>query len=173
MPSALWNADCTVRLSLAREKSDNAGAYSAAEALAVADSLTCQAIRLDDYVARAHLTRVDFMKIDVEGAELFTLEGAASVVERHRPTMLVEIDRGLCSKLGYTPEQTWEFLKPFGYRIWEIGQSPESSRPLQSLTGVSRSNVIFHTDPLPGAVLQGWSLKAILRAHSRPANGRH
>jgi FkbM family methyltransferase len=39
------------------------------------------------------LPRVDFIKIDVEGAEAATLRGAAETLDRHRPALLVEIDR--------------------------------------------------------------------------------
>jgi hypothetical protein len=125
------------------------------------------AIRLDDYVADRKLERVDFIKMDVEGAEFFALQGAKEVLSRWRPTMLVEVNRQTCRGLGYEPEKLWEFLRPYGYLMWAVGQSAETSRSLSSLDGVDLANVIFHTGQLPGTVTRGWSLKSALRFHRR------
>ncbi len=40
------------------------------------------------------LDRVDFVKIDVEGAEPAVLEGMTATIERHRPTILLEFNVG-------------------------------------------------------------------------------
>lgn len=44
--------------------------------------------RLDDLAITAE---VDFIKVDVEAAELEVLRGAQSLIERHRPTLIVEV----------------------------------------------------------------------------------
>jgi len=48
------------------------------------------AMRLDEWVDRAHLTRVDLIKLDVEGLERRVLDGGADVIRRHRPDLIVE-----------------------------------------------------------------------------------
>lgn len=47
------------------------------------------AVSLDQYFART--TRLDLVKIDVEGAEALVLEGMRDVLARLRPTLLVEL----------------------------------------------------------------------------------
>ena len=54
------------------------------------DEERVESITLDQLVASEELARVDFIKIDVEGFELEVLRGSARVLERFRPTVLLE-----------------------------------------------------------------------------------
>lgn len=47
---------------------------------------------IDSVVAERGLPRVDFLKIDVEGAELSVLDGAADMLAKHRPTVILEFN---------------------------------------------------------------------------------
>ena len=47
---------------------------------------------LDAVIARLGLARVDFVKIDVEGAEASVIAGAATVLSAMRPLMLIEVN---------------------------------------------------------------------------------
>jgi hypothetical protein len=49
---------------------------------------------------------VDFIKIDVEGHELEVLHGSRQTLEKHHPTLMVEVTSSrtidfLCEELGY------------------------------------------------------------------------
>lgn len=46
-----------------------------------------QTIRLDDYVTRAGLNRIDFIKMDIEGAEMPALCGAIDTIRHFRPKL--------------------------------------------------------------------------------------
>jgi len=66
-------------------------------------------VTLDAFV-RSH-PAPDVIKIDVEGAELQVLEGAAYLLRDRRPTLMVEVhDETFEPRIG-------EMLKPLGYRI--------------------------------------------------------
>ncbi len=52
------------------------------------------------------LSRVDFIKIDVEGHELEVLHGSRRTLEQHRPTLMIEVTSPrtvefLCATMGY------------------------------------------------------------------------
>jgi FkbM family methyltransferase len=49
-----------------------------------------EAVRLDDWASARHLARLDFIKLDVEGAEAHVVRGAHDVIRRLRPVLLVE-----------------------------------------------------------------------------------
>ena len=53
-------------------------------------ALTVEAVRLDDYLTDKG-GRLDFAKLDVEGAEGQVIEGMAATIDRWRPVLLAEI----------------------------------------------------------------------------------
>lgn len=57
---------------------------------------------------------VSFVKIDVEGHELATLQGAMGILRRDRPTLLIEIDRKRHTAASVA--QIVKLLAPLGYR---------------------------------------------------------
>lgn len=71
----------------------------------------------------AGLTRLDFVKIDVEGAELHVLEGGRDTVARLRPTMLVEIEVRHTARYEHSPQDLVDWFSKRGYRmqIWDGG----------------------------------------------------
>lgn len=78
---------------------------------------------LDGLAARAGLTRLDFVKIDVEGAELQVLEGGRHVIESLRPALLVEIEARHTARYRYSPEDIAGWLTRRGYtmHVWRDG----------------------------------------------------
>ena len=50
-------------------------------------------IKLDDWSGLENLKKIDFIKIDVEGNEMNTLRGARKVIEKYRPTLMVEMEQ--------------------------------------------------------------------------------
>jgi FkbM family methyltransferase len=66
-----------------------------------------ESVSLDRFDARAGLGRVALVKIDVEGHELAVLRGAAGLLARHRPALMVELNdvpalRSFAEAEGYT-----------------------------------------------------------------------
>lgn len=59
-------------------------------------------------------TRLDLIKIDVEGMELEVLEGARQALTRWRPMLIVEALKGDKARL-----QPW--LEAAGYKVWAMG----------------------------------------------------
>lgn len=60
------------------------------------------------------LQRVDFIKIDVEGMELEVLLGAAGILERHKPQMLIEVIKSDRVRLQAV-------LEAAGYQVFPSG----------------------------------------------------
>ena len=77
--------------------------------------------RLGDYADAHALANVDFIKMDVEGAELDVLSGAQSLLNRRpRPIWLVEVSDLRTGPWGYRAQRILEFLEERGYKWFEV-----------------------------------------------------
>ncbi len=61
------------------------------------------------------LPHLDFVKIDVEGAELSVLKGAARTVTKHVPMIYCELYERWSTSFGYTPADVFHFMRSLGY----------------------------------------------------------
>ncbi len=79
---------------------------------------------LDGLLAGA--SRLDFIKIDVEGAELHVLQGGTRVIEAFRPAMLIEIEARHSDRYQYGPADVVSWLSERGYAMyrWQRGWRP-------------------------------------------------
>lgn len=71
---------------------------------------------LDEYVKHQHIDKVDFIKCDVEGAELLVLRGAVEILKKDKPNMLLEIADEWTKRFGYRAEELMDFLCDLGYK---------------------------------------------------------
>ena len=84
---------------------------------------TVEIITLDSYVSRMKIKKVDFIKCDIEGAELLAFQGTIKVLKKYRPTLMFEITRGSSEAFGYTPEILLDFLGGFGYEFYYVAEA--------------------------------------------------
>lgn len=73
---------------------------------------------LDGLCERTGIQRLDFLKIDVEGAELQVLQGGEAAIVRWHPEILVEIEGRHCARYGNRPGEVAEWLEQRGYAMW-------------------------------------------------------
>lgn len=74
-------------------------------------------IRLDEWVQKRNVPRVDFIKLDVEGAELTVLQGAEGLLLREpRPMILSEIQEVRTRPWGYSATEIVRYLSERDYR---------------------------------------------------------
>ncbi|QEG20297.1 FkbM family methyltransferase [Mariniblastus fucicola] len=86
---------------------------------------------VDAFVNRAKLTKLSFLKCDVEGAEYLVMKGGQNTLQRFAPVVLLEIESRHTSKFGYTPVEMVQYMKSLGYRVYVVaeGKLSEVSEP--------------------------------------------
>ena len=83
---------------------------------AVSRSYKVRARPLDDIIRESGVTRVDAIKIDVEGAEYLVLRGARQTLNRFHPMLLVEIVEHQLRAMNTSSTELRDFLQANGYR---------------------------------------------------------
>lgn len=78
--------------------------------------ITVATDRLDD-VLKPIGQKVDFIKIDVEGAELQVLKGATETLKEHKPIVVFEHGLGAADHYNTTPEEVFELLTSCNLRL--------------------------------------------------------
>lgn len=77
--------------------------------------------RMDDILSELEISKVDFIKLDVEGAELSVLYGAMKLLHRQsRPAMLVEVQDVRTRQWGYAAREILQFLIRMDYQWFAI-----------------------------------------------------
>jgi FkbM family methyltransferase len=74
-----------------------------------------QASTLDDQVHREGLSRIDVIKLDVDGNELFVLQGGRHVLAAMHPPILMEFAPYLYPEFGYGLTDLSDFVRSLGY----------------------------------------------------------
>jgi len=106
-------------------------------------TITVTVDTLDALCSRQGISRLDFIKIDVEGAELQVLEGGKEVIGSFRPAMLVEIEARHTGRYRHTPEEViaWTLDRGYSMFAWRRGW-----QPVDSIVPGTR-NYLFDTAP--------------------------
>jgi FkbM family methyltransferase len=77
------------------------------------EAFTIPLRRIDDLLC--DLSRLSVIKMDIEGSELWALQGAAKTIRRHKPAILVEINDGALARCGASSAEVVQLLSEFGY----------------------------------------------------------
>jgi FkbM family methyltransferase len=79
--------------------------------------------RFDDVFAETGLTRLDAIKIDIEGAELFALKGSENTIKQYKPRyILVELNQETSKAAGYNVSDVVSFIEKLGYKWYELSK---------------------------------------------------
>ena len=70
---------------------------------------------LDAFVEENKITRLDFIKCDIEGWELHMLRGAKKTLESLSPVLMLEVNHDALRKAGTSKQEMDDFLRCLGY----------------------------------------------------------
>lgn len=83
------------------------------------EKILCEMTTLDNFL-KSTKTKVDFIKCDVEGAELFVFKGGLKSIEKHKPIIFSEMLRKWSAKLNYHPNKIIKMMDEIGYACYFI-----------------------------------------------------
>lgn len=74
---------------------------------------------LDHVLAEKKVVSVQFLKIDVEGADELVLRGARATLERDKPPVFFEHNSAAASRMGLAGDGSFRVLEGLGYRFYQ------------------------------------------------------
>jgi len=72
-------------------------------------------VRIDDWFHTSHLSKVDVIKLDVEGSELAALKGMNDILTQFKPLLIIEINCETLSMFGLTPSNINNYLNQLNF----------------------------------------------------------
>lgn len=85
-------------------------------------------VSLDHFAAREGITRVDFIKVDVEGAELFVFAGAQDLITTCRPVVFSELDERWTARYDYSTDDVFDRFESLGYCPYTVTSDGTAAR---------------------------------------------
>lgn len=82
--------------------------------------IKCKLKKLDDFAKEKSLSKIDFIKCDIEGAEIHAIKGGLVTIEKTLPVIFLEMLRKWSAKFGYHPNDIIKILSDIGYKCYFI-----------------------------------------------------
>ncbi|HEY0456739.1 MAG TPA: FkbM family methyltransferase, partial [Verrucomicrobiae bacterium] len=136
----------------------------------IINSAQVPATSLDEFCRERHITEIDYLKLDVEGAEILALQGARDLLAAKAIKHLqFEISKNMLDGLNTTARRIFDFLSEWGYSCHAI--TPEGR--IGELVGDSSAfyeNYIALPEPSSGhtEMFMTGSIAAMAQVNSSP-----
>jgi hypothetical protein len=103
-------------------------------------SIDVQIVSVDEFLQLRRLRpeRVKFVKMDVEGYEIFVLRGMGTLLE-HSPMVLAEYSPQTMRKSGLDPASVLQTFAKYGFAAYTIGATGLQPRALEWLSRGDRT----------------------------------
>jgi hypothetical protein len=81
------------------------------------------AVRLDEYFKEHPVDRIDMIKLDIEGAELYAIQGMEQTLRDYNPEIFIELKEEAIQHADYSLDDIVQFLQNFGYKRFGIDEN--------------------------------------------------
>jgi FkbM family methyltransferase len=101
---------------------------------------------LDHLLAdRKEVNRIDFVKVDIEGAEYRFLLGAEKTIKAFKPIVMMEIEEHRLTKYNVTAENIFTFMNELGYKYLSVAEDSITQGDIHTEDLKRGRDFIFYT----------------------------
>ncbi|MDR0556060.1 MAG: FkbM family methyltransferase [Holosporaceae bacterium] len=121
-----------------------------------------EACTLDEFVAKEKILRVDLLKLDIEGSELYALRGAARTILNYRPVLVLGVNHSSLKSCGADYSSLQRLIHSMKYKMYGITEKPAFAlEPIQDLTRTGPGIVVCLPEGIATPTLpqpSGWQI---------------
>lgn len=130
------NGTCTLSV-----KPNHSGGHSLVLADRDSPEINIETTRIDDWLLTNGHAQIDVIKIDVEGAEPFVLEGLANSIRNSgKLNMFVEVKPSALQAAGYSVQTFLDLLSSYGFeQVLQIDEEKREMRPALDASALADS----------------------------------
>jgi FkbM family methyltransferase len=103
------------------------------------EKINCDIIRIDDF--KEINKSIDFVKIDIEGAELFALKGMKNLLLKDQPIVLIEINPFFLEGFEIQEKELTDFINDVDYLTYLY--NPQLKKLIPYVSGFTENNYIL------------------------------
>ena len=121
-PTALSNVSGETQIRTPKRCADNQGTSSLVNRSDKTLSITRKVptTTLDEFVRENDISRINFIKLDIQGAEPLLLQGGQRTLSRFSPTLIMEVSPDDLSSLGMKSCDLLQLVDSLDYKIYEL-----------------------------------------------------
>ena len=125
---AVSNKSGKAQLYLAKENLGDHRIYES-KVIPARQSIEIETVRLDDYFNN-YAGKVDFIKMDIQGAEPAALEGMNCLLEKKHSKILTEFWPGGLIQFGIQPDEYLNLLIRKGFKLYDLNEDEKIIEPI-------------------------------------------
>lgn len=106
----------------------------------------CEIVRLDDFL-KNKLNNLSFVKIDIEGAELFALKGMTELIKKFKPVILMEIVPFFLKGFKINEKDLLNFIKTLNYKMFLYDETNNKLIPHKGIV-IESNYILIHKNKI-------------------------
>ena len=84
------------------------------------NAVEVETIRLDDFIKERNIKKLDFLKIDIEGAEYMAIKGMDHILDFLRPAMMIEVTENHEALFKLLKEKNYTIIDEFSNLVTDL-----------------------------------------------------
>jgi FkbM family methyltransferase len=105
-------------------------------------------VTIDSWFKTAGLSKVDLIKLDIEGSELAALKGMQETLQNFKPLVIAEVNPETLASFNLTPGDIYSYLNKLNFDGFIISEKEGLKRVNQNNTRETKNVLFIHPDKI-------------------------
>lgn len=130
---ALGESNKNIVFHIPYDNESNQGVSSKYKFGSKSDTLVVQQVKLDSWIQENHISKIDFIKMDIQGSEYDLMLGASECLAKFNPIVYLEADEIQTQNGSTSLESLYNILKTHSYDVFSVRKGERVALTPQNL----------------------------------------